>query len=528
MTRKKENNFSTATKQKIRDMAGSMCSFPDCRRSTTGAKSDRSTKFGVGVACHIKAASPNGPRYDPAQTTEDRSNFSNGLWMCQTHSVLIDADDSAYSVETLNEWQRISHERATKFVNTRLLTQEESDRNASTHAMRSLRDFIKSDEDILTRPLTNYVSGYSEALSDLDPRFNIDVTASQNHIMHVIRPLSHSVPLKFEINSDGLHQDTLKKYQDLIESGTPVEFNSDDVQITGSPLLDHVQAIARKNRGSVKLSGQTSIMDTQISVHNASSEVTLYTLESTMTAGLKKIIMSGVTSDGVFRVNAVVSQVNYDTSVNLNFSFESWIGKDINKLPYFARHKKAANLLKDGSFKVIYTPSEGGIELPFDFGISADGRVISSTYANSVLAISDIQEFANKINIKPLTIHTFENLSSAEESIAKFTPLLSGPKTYKQSPEKRLGGGTIIFDDNFLKRWAAAQEKYRVTITKPSDCIDLLGNLLQPPPIRFSFENVDIVLFCSLNSDDTCFELHTNEDTVCAIEIMNNSPWTVA
>lgn len=51
--------------------------------------------------CHIKARSPEGPRYDPAQTSEMRHGYDNLILMCARHGRLIDADTTAYSVELL-------------------------------------------------------------------------------------------------------------------------------------------------------------------------------------------------------------------------------------------------------------------------------------------------------------------------------------------------------------------------------------------------------------------------------------------
>lgn len=60
----------------------------------------------IGVAAHICAASPGGPRYDPDQTAEERSSQENGIWLCQDHAHVIDVDPETHSAAKLSLWKR--------------------------------------------------------------------------------------------------------------------------------------------------------------------------------------------------------------------------------------------------------------------------------------------------------------------------------------------------------------------------------------------------------------------------------------
>ena len=66
----------------------------------------------VGVAAHICAASPGGPRHNAAQTREERRSKDNGIWLCQNCGRIVDADPSSYPAEKLNEWKRGAQEKA--------------------------------------------------------------------------------------------------------------------------------------------------------------------------------------------------------------------------------------------------------------------------------------------------------------------------------------------------------------------------------------------------------------------------------
>jgi hypothetical protein len=46
----------------------------------------------LGVAAHITAASPDGPRYDQNLSSEQRKSPDNGIWLCQNCAKLVDND----------------------------------------------------------------------------------------------------------------------------------------------------------------------------------------------------------------------------------------------------------------------------------------------------------------------------------------------------------------------------------------------------------------------------------------------------
>jgi tricorn protease-like protein len=71
----------------------------------------------VGVAAHITAASPGGPRYDPSLSSAERRSSTNGLWACQTCAKHIDSDDPRYTVAVLKEWKEQAEHEALERLN---------------------------------------------------------------------------------------------------------------------------------------------------------------------------------------------------------------------------------------------------------------------------------------------------------------------------------------------------------------------------------------------------------------------------
>ncbi len=100
------DNFTSRTIDTLAKRAGYICSNPECQCPTVGAAEAHDGIINIGVASHITAASPDGPRYDPSLTSEERRGQSNGIWLCQTHAKLIDSDAKHFTVERLHQWKK--------------------------------------------------------------------------------------------------------------------------------------------------------------------------------------------------------------------------------------------------------------------------------------------------------------------------------------------------------------------------------------------------------------------------------------
>ena len=103
--RKNRDDFTERTKLQLAKRAGWMCCNPQCRRSTVGSNERGDGEIVVGVAAHICAAAPGGPRYDPSMKPEQRRSVDNGIWLCQVHAKIVDSDERSFPVELLHEWK---------------------------------------------------------------------------------------------------------------------------------------------------------------------------------------------------------------------------------------------------------------------------------------------------------------------------------------------------------------------------------------------------------------------------------------
>ena len=88
--KKNRDDFSPKTKRALALRVGHICSNPDCEEHTSGPTVVEDDYSNTGVAAHICAAAPGGPRYDPLMSAEQRASASNGIWLCASCSVKID------------------------------------------------------------------------------------------------------------------------------------------------------------------------------------------------------------------------------------------------------------------------------------------------------------------------------------------------------------------------------------------------------------------------------------------------------
>jgi len=126
------DEFSEDIKRRLRERVGTHCSNPSCRLHTTGPGKGLEDVNRIGIAAHITAASPGGPRYNPLLKSEERSSIDNGIWLCSNCARLIDNDKNKYSTDILEEWKKSAEQNQVNLIeNPGLNTQHASILNSA-------------------------------------------------------------------------------------------------------------------------------------------------------------------------------------------------------------------------------------------------------------------------------------------------------------------------------------------------------------------------------------------------------------
>jgi hypothetical protein len=169
----RDNDFSSTVTNKLARRAAYFCSNPDCPSPRTiGPAEDPAKVVMLGEACHIKAASPGGARYDPSQTDEERKSITNGIWLCNKCATLIDRDVLRFPVETLHEWKR-QHEHKCQEALTKPEPQLESLQKLTAHILSNVRQAVRDElvNYALTTPRETSTNEAEETTISLDKAF---------------------------------------------------------------------------------------------------------------------------------------------------------------------------------------------------------------------------------------------------------------------------------------------------------------------------------------------------------------------
>ena len=101
-------SISKSVVKKLFALSGNICAFPNCNQTIIDENGNLN-----GQICHIEAANPEGERYNPNQTDEERNSFENLILLCPNHH-LITNDVSIFTVEKLMTMKKNHEERFKK------------------------------------------------------------------------------------------------------------------------------------------------------------------------------------------------------------------------------------------------------------------------------------------------------------------------------------------------------------------------------------------------------------------------------
>lgn len=130
------DDFSAKTKEILAKRVRYKCSNPNCSIITVGPQEGTvEAAMNIGIAAHITAASPGGPRYCASMTSAERSSIDNGIWLCSNCSIMIDRDENKYTVDLLHAWKNQAEKAASDEIT--------GVKRSQKHELTSIRIFVK-------------------------------------------------------------------------------------------------------------------------------------------------------------------------------------------------------------------------------------------------------------------------------------------------------------------------------------------------------------------------------------------------
>lgn len=234
------DDFSEATKTALAKRVAYICSNSECGALTSGPNSDPAKAIMVGVAAHITAAAPGGPRYNPFLTPEERRKAENGIWLCQTCGKRVDDDKTTYSEEVLREWKRNAEAAAL----TKLGKTAPYGALSSLEMVQALAVHVP-DEDIQI-----VVGEGLKRLSALYPDRTLRVYTEDSHVVLEVDRRDRNEPVQI-VSFTPVFPDTEEgraraaAYDRFVRFGEPVELHGSDIPLAELPT--EIRATAEKH-----------------------------------------------------------------------------------------------------------------------------------------------------------------------------------------------------------------------------------------------------------------------------------------
>lgn len=169
-----ERQYSAGTRAALFAFCGGTCYWPGCREPVLSFVDN---EYVVALQiCHIRGLKPTSARYDPGMTDEQRNAFSNLIFLCHPHHVVVDRTQvKKFPVETLQEWKR----------------ERESGAQANLRGLRNVT------EATLQKFISDIFAGQNERMNDTLSRLeknDVEAAILLRELREEIRILRASAP----------------------------------------------------------------------------------------------------------------------------------------------------------------------------------------------------------------------------------------------------------------------------------------------------------------------------------------------
>lgn len=475
------DNFKPSDIDKLAKRVAFLCSRPACEVVTIGPNSEESKTSNTGVAAHIYAASPGGPRYDPTMTAAQRSNIKNGIWLCNVCSRLIDNDAASYPAVLLQRWKAQAETKAKSRHGQRHLQQK--DVQAQMKMMMGVMP-----ESFQPVAIANVHKATKGALESLDNRFSVETSFIDGKSSYTLNP-RETVPFSFKVPAHRAPE-WREQLKALIDHGRKATVNAQDVKLEGSDLMAHLFDSTRQ--GTVELIPigiDTSIL---VSLKNISTgeQRDFEAFSGKAYPGAKSFRAEAEALGGVLYLgfeHPLHANVNDNIGLSLGIDSSSWDGRDVRLLPGFQMAYDFFAALSAGQGMVMDVFVRG-----LKICRASYTPEIADTY---VREISNMLDYLRRAKIVadyldcPITYRSDQRFTAEQHmALAEAVDIIEG-KHERQLTSNVEATLTITADNpEILKSKVIGSLQFHSG--DPGQTIDVYGTQVQLPPIEITVENV--------------------------------------
>lgn len=341
------DNFSKRIVDRLRSRVAHRCSNPDCRRQTAGPSTDPEGVNIVGIAAHIHAASPGGPRYLSSMPSAERGGIQNAIWLCSGCATLVDRDIEAYPSERLLAWKDEAERLAAMELNTRPPAHGDA-------SMQLVAALSGQSPTFLPTVIGNAHEASAKALERLDSRFQVESSYQCKTTTFTLNA-RENVPFKIVVPSERAPE-WQAKVRSALDEGLAFEIDASGVKVQGSPLLERLfegddatqQATITISPRSIPVRAKLAAVDLAGGARHAFDDI-----EGHLFMGQTSLTFKGELWEGLAQLTMRLPHQGMprDGGFSLNMDLDRWVGLDIRGLPYlssiveFFHHADAGEVL---------------------------------------------------------------------------------------------------------------------------------------------------------------------------------------
>lgn len=354
------DNFSPTVKKTLERRVGARCSAEGCRKPTCGPTKDPKKANNVGMAAHITAAAPGGPRYDASLTAAQRAGIGNGIWLCAGCATKIDGDPEFYTVALLNEWKKAAEAYAVMEFDKPPVSREDYS------ALEALA-FGRLKKSGITDAMARMGRLTASQMEAIDPRFSVDVAYSKGVTSYTYNP-KQPVSIGFSVDPS-FGDEFAAKYSELAKHGKDLEIDARAITFEGSPLFD----FNKDGNGKMVLSTHArkpAILKLSLERKGRRHAIFFDDVPGELVGGAESVTFTGKAFGGVIEISLTCFFEAGDRMkclMNVSVDTEPWHGKSVRSLPYFNKAFEFYDSVAKGD-RIM-----GQVEIEGNFAIRAVG-----------------------------------------------------------------------------------------------------------------------------------------------------------
>ncbi|MBC3933737.1 hypothetical protein H8K47_00060 [Undibacterium sp. CY7W] len=350
MKTKRRDNFSSSVIKTIERRVNAKCSNPDCRVPTSGPTVNPDKANNVGIAAHITAAAPGGPRYDGKITAHQRAGIDNAIWLCANCATKIDKDADRYDIDLLNKWKKKAEEDAYKEFGKTPVSRRD-------HAALKALAFGGLRKTELSDAVSRICNLTATEMEQLDPRFAVDVGYRAGTTSFTLNPIQ-PVNVSMKVAEDFVFEFETK-YSDLVKHGSDLEIDTKAVKFMGSPLFEFQGDLQGKLVISTNVR-KPAVLKCTFERKDGTRQVD--DIHGELVGGVESVTFNGSAFGGLMKFTQSFftdPRIVKSCPMSVEIDLASWYERPMRALPYFNKAYEFYESIKMGDKMLALVEIDG-------------------------------------------------------------------------------------------------------------------------------------------------------------------------